>query len=137
MPSHEFDLAPPPDTERSRELWLQQAVGFVLFEDVRRYAMNQIPDGCEPHVREAAERGIDAAVYGLMRVIDGVSGSLSNDRQRVELQIIARHVCLNEDDEDEVLASLDLASGDGMCTGYHRWLNGDFGADAVAFPAGR
>ena len=34
----------------------------------------------------------------------------------------------------KVVAELELSDGDGMCMGYHGWLEGDFGEDPVAAP---
>lgn len=40
--SDEFTLAPVPPERRERDLWLQHAAGFVLFEDVRNYARDEV-----------------------------------------------------------------------------------------------
>ena len=80
------------------------------------------------------QKGIDDAVYGLMMVIDGVSGALSNDSDRVELSVVARHVRNKETGEATVINELNLADGDGMCMGYHGWLKGNFGSNPVATP---
>lgn len=66
-----------------------------------------------------------------MMVIDGVTGSLRNDTQAVELSVTAR---LLETDSGDVVAEVDLREGDGMCMGYHGWLDGDYGEDLVAIP---
>lgn len=34
MASYEFELASPPEPGFGRELWLMQAAGLILFEDV-------------------------------------------------------------------------------------------------------
>ena len=134
MATHNYQLAGPPESERARELWLQHAVGFIVFEDIRRYALEQIDPQLSPEARQAVQKGIDDAVYGLMMVIDGVTGALSNDSERVELSIVARHVTKDEKQGSDLINELDLARGDGMCMGYHGWLEGDFGADPVATP---
>jgi len=38
-----YTLTNPPAEERRRELWLQHAAGFILFQDMRKYAIDQIP----------------------------------------------------------------------------------------------
>ena len=134
MPTYNYQLAGPPESKRARELWLQHAVGFIVFEDIRRYALDNIDPQLSPEVRQVVQKGIDDAVYGLMMVIDGVTGALSNDSERVELSIVARHVGKSEKGESVLINELDLARGDGMCMGYHGWLKGDFGADPVAAP---
>lgn len=135
MATDNYQLAGPPESKRARELWLRHAAGFIFFEDVRRYALNEIDPNLAPEVRRAIEKGIDDAVYGLMMVLDGVTGALANDSERVELTVVAQHVRKNEKGESAaVLNEIDLAKGDGMCMGYHGWLQGDFGSDPVATP---
>ena len=36
-------LALPPLDDRSRELWIQHAAGFIIFRDMKDYAVNNIP----------------------------------------------------------------------------------------------
>lgn len=128
--SYEYELLDPPADSRGRELWIQHAAGFILTEDVRRYATDRIDSSLPEDVREAVLKGIDDALYGLMQVIDGVSGVLSNSDHRVELKVVAEQ---NRSDENRSTAyELDLRDGDGMCTGYHGWVQGDFGEDPVA-----
>ena len=134
MATFNYELVGPPESKRARELWLQHAVGFIFSEDIRGYARDRIDPNLAPEVREAIQKGIDDAVYGLMMVIDGVTGALSNDSDRVELSIVARHVSKDEKGDSAVLNELDLAHGDGMCMGYHGWLEGDFGENPVATP---
>jgi hypothetical protein len=106
---------------------MQHGAGFILFEDVRRYAAEQMDPELAPHVRAAVEKGIDDAVYGLMMVLDGVTGALSGSKHRLELGIAARLVRLDDGRDEEVIAELDLSHGDGMCMGFHGWRTGDFG----------
>jgi len=135
MATHNYQLAGPPESKRARELWLQHAVGFIVFEDIRRYALDKIDPHLAPEVHQAVQKGIDDAVYGLMMVIDGVTGALSNDSERVELSVVARHVMKDKQGvSGAVINELDLASGDGMCMGYHGWLKGDFGTAPVVTP---
>jgi hypothetical protein len=126
--SSELELYAPPQEERAFELWLQHAAGKVLFEDVRAYAMRRVDPHLSSEARSAAETAINDAVYGLMMVIDGVSGSLRNDIHSVELSMIAR---LIDCKDRKVLAQIDLQEGDGMCIGYHGWLQGDYGENPI------
>jgi len=66
------------------ELWLQHATGRILFEDVRGYAIDRIEQALSAEAHAAAKKGIDDALYGLMMVLDGVTGALANETQRVE-----------------------------------------------------
>lgn len=114
MAAFEFNLLEPPNDPRQRELWLQHAIGFILFQDVRDYALQQIDASLKDDEKSAAIKAINDAVYGLMMVLDGVTGSLSNESRRVNLRVFAELVDVKT---DEVVESLDLMDGDGMCRG--------------------
>ncbi len=129
MASWQLRLQPPPKEPRAFELWLQHAAGRILIEDVRAYALEEVNPCISEEARAAAEKGINDALYGLMMVIDGVSGTLANETQHVELSVQARLV---DHEPPSVVAAIDLKEGDGMCMGYHGWLAGDFGAHPVA-----
>jgi ligand-binding sensor domain-containing protein len=128
MSTGDFILAPPPASERRRELWIQHAVGFILFEDVRGWAMQRLDPNLDATAKAAALKAINDTVYGLMMVLDGVSGSLRNSEYSVHLQTKA---CLTPAGSDEVTYALDLQDSDGFCMAYHAWLEGDFGDDPV------
>jgi hypothetical protein len=131
MSTSDFILGPLPTSERRRELWIQHAAGFILFEDVRGWAIQNLDPNLDATARAAALKAINDTVYGLMMVIDGVSGGLGNSDYLVHLQTKA---CLTRmESPGEVTYSLDLARGDGFCMGYHGWVEGDFGKDPVAF----
>jgi hypothetical protein len=132
MATWHYELAEPPSEPRALELWLQHAAGFVVFEDVRRYAMDKIDPTLSAKERSAAQKGIDDAVYGLMMITDGVTGGIASANQNVYIDFIARLARRVEGHDDEVLAEVDLRRGDGMCMGYHGWLEGDFGEDPIA-----
>jgi hypothetical protein len=131
VPSWQLELQLPPPSERCFELWLQHAAGRIFFEDVRGYALGQIDRSLSIEAQAAAEKAVDDAVYGLMMVIDGVSGSLRNEHQSVEITVAAQLV---NREAGEVAATLDLRTGDGMCMAYHGWAQGDYGDHPVAIP---
>ena len=125
MATFEFNLSEPPSDSRQRELWLQHAIGFVLFQDVRNYALQQVDPLLNDEEKVVATKAINDAVYGLMMLLDGVTGTLANETQRVNLRVIAELV---DAKSEHLIESLDLMDGDGMCMGYHGWLENDFGA---------
>jgi len=129
MASWQLELHEPPQGDRPLELWLQHATGRILFEDVRGYAIDRIEQALSAEAQAAAKKGIDDALYGLMMVLDGVTGALANETQRVELAVQARLV--NRSPE-KIVVELDVKDGDGMCMGYHGWLEGNYGEDPVA-----
>jgi len=111
-------LAHPPADDRARELWLQHVAGYILMRDVRRPGL------------EAFD--VDAAVYGLMQVAEGVTGSLHNDCWEVRVRVVVE---LADRNTDEVHQRLDLYEGDGACTGLHGWIDGDYGTYPITQPS--
>lgn len=134
MATWQHELVEAPTEPRARELWLQHAAGFIILEDVRRYAMERIDPALSDDVRAAIQKGIDDAVYGLMMVIEGVTGGLSNASHTVYIDFIARLASHHVSGNRDVLSEIDLRQGDGMCMGYHGWLAGDFGENPVTVP---
>lgn len=136
MASDDFQLATPPKSADARELWLQHAAGFILFEDVRRYAAERIDPKLPAELRTQAQKSIDDALYGIMMIADGVTGILSNGTENVRVRVVAQHA-RNTGDDDSVIMEIDLFDGDGMCMGFHGWLEGDFGSDEVAIKSAK
>ena len=137
MAAHEHQLSSVPKDKRARELWLQHAAGFLLFEDARGYALEKVDPSLGPEAREAVVKGIDDALYGLMMIADGVSGRLSNASNEVHLALLVRHLRKRANGDSELVEEVDLAYGDGMCLGMAGWLQGDFGAHPPAKTAAR
>ncbi|PQO45394.1 hypothetical protein [Blastopirellula marina] len=117
-------LTEAPNAPRQLELWLQHAAGCIIWEDVRNYAREQIDPSLSEEARSAALEAIDHAVYGLMMLIDGINVPLRNDRQEITLSVTAK---LTDRESEQTISELDLFDGDGMCMGYHFWMEGDFG----------
>ncbi len=66
-----------------------------------------------------------------MIVLAGVTDALANDSERIDCRVVAQHVRQGESDDDTVISEVDLANGDGMCTGYHGWIDWDFGSSPI------
>lgn len=122
----------PPDEIRARELWLQHAAGFILFQDMRKYAIDRIPSGTDEVTKELIVRGIDDAVYGLMMIMDGVTGGLRNDQFAVSLESMIK---LTEN--GKTIQEINTSDGDGMSMGFHGWKEGDFGGLEPAIADGK
>jgi len=90
MATWQHELVDPPAEPRARDLWLQHAAGFIVFEDVRRYAMERIDPALTGEARATVVKRINDALYGLMMIIDGVAGGLSNASHTVYIDFIAR-----------------------------------------------
>ena len=117
-----FTLTNPPNDERARELWLQHAAGFILFQDIRKYAIDPIPGNTNENIKELIVKGIDDAVYGLMMIMDGVSGHLKNDKYAISIENI-----IKLKSNGETIQEINTLDGDGMCMGFHGWKENDFG----------
>jgi hypothetical protein len=131
MGTDNYQLASAPESEDDRTRWLEHAAGFILFEDMRRYASAQIDPNVSPEARAQIEKGIDDAVYGLMMIMDGVTGILSNETEEVAIQFTARLVRRDDEGNGKLLAEADLNRTDGMCGSFHGWKEGDFGEAPV------
>jgi hypothetical protein len=131
MSSSDFVLGPVPAEERDRELWLQHAAGFIFFEDMRGYAAGRLDPTLDENARAAALKAIDDTVYGLTTILDGVTGGLGSRQYLVHLWT---KVCPMRDGKGgaTLADSVDLLEGDGMCMGFHGWVEGDFGKKPVA-----
>jgi hypothetical protein len=119
-------LASPPADDRGRELWLQHAAGYIIFRDMKEYAVNNIPDGTTESTKEKIIQGIEDAIYGLMMIMDGVVGTLQNGEYTVSIE---NNILLEKD--GQVIQKINTLNGDGMCMGFHDWRAGDFGEDDV------
>lgn len=117
-----YKLTDPPTEGRIRELWLQDAAGFILFENIRKYAIDRIPSETNEQIKELIVKGIDDAVYGLMMIMDGVTGRLKNDEYGIFIESIIK---LEKDGEE--IQKMNTFAGDGMCMGFHKWKENDFG----------
>lgn len=127
MASSDFALTGVPTDPRQLELWLQHAAGFIVFEDVSHYALERLDPALDDATKSIVTRAVNDAVYGLMMIVDGVSGSLRNDEDTVELTMTVR---LRRG--DTLITEMDLQQGDGMCMGYHGWVAGEFGTQPPA-----
>ncbi|MCA5005247.1 hypothetical protein [Sphingobacterium bovistauri] len=119
-------LVNPPEKERAKELWMQHGAGFLVFENIRKYALDKINPETDETTKAQIIKGINDTVYGLMMQMDGVFDPLENEQYRLELQ--SNIVLFKNEEVVEVINTLD---GDGMCMAYHDWLEGDFGEDEL------
>ncbi|HCN49500.1 MAG TPA: hypothetical protein DIT10_10465 [Chryseobacterium sp.] len=120
------ELANPPSDQRDRELWMQHGAGYIVFENIRKSAISKIPSEADNTLREAHLTAIDNTIYGMMMQMDGIFGSLENENYRLDLQT---NIVLYKD--GEVMEELNTLEGDGMCMGFHGWIENDFGSDEI------
>lgn len=120
------ELANPPSNERDRELWMQHGAGYIIFENIRKYAIDRLPAEIDENLREAHLKTIDNTIYGMMMQMDGIFDPLENENYRLALQT---NIVLYKD--EEVIEELNTLDGDGMCMGFHGWMENDFGNDEI------
>ena len=130
MATHKYTLGNLPNNPEDQELWLQHVAGFIIFEDARNYAIEQIPPDTNSKTREKIISGIDQAIYGMMMIFDGASGKLENDKHQITLSTLV-NLSSKGERSIETIKEVKLAEGDGMCTGFHSWREGDFGKNPV------
>lgn len=65
---------------------------------------------------------MDDAIYGLMMIMDGVTGCLKNDQYAVSIENI-----IKLERNGEAIQEINTFHGDGMCMGFHGWKENDFG----------
>ncbi|WP_143448515.1 hypothetical protein [Kineosporia sp. A_224] len=117
-------LSEVPDEARSRELWMQHAIGYVLMAQMREYAVARIPQDASIEARQLAMRVLDHALFGLMEICDGFNGPLRSPTHEFSVDLVGT---LRRSDDETVVARQTLFDGDGACMGVHGWLDGDFG----------
>ena len=121
---NKLPLSAVPNGDRSRELWLNHAGGYILLRDIRDYARAQMAPVLTPEARKAALKAIDDALYGVTMVLDGVPEPLQNSTHRVWLDC---RVVLGEWQDGNMVEVEQITQGEGWCMGYHSWQEGDFG----------
>jgi hypothetical protein len=129
LSTYQHKLAPAPSDAAARRLWLQHVAGFILFEDAHKYAVSRLPSSLNGAAKEAAMKAIDDTLYGVMMIVEGVTGALGNSDHTVDLHLVVR---LCDADNGEPIEALNLRDGDGACMGFHGWREGDFGKVPVA-----
>lgn len=116
------------DDQRKRWLHAAQRFGLHLMSASHDYAIDRIPADATPRERELATAAARDAIYGMMMLFDGVADSDIDSRHSACYKLIAE-IILNDD--DRVVADFELApDGDGLCMGYHGWLDSNFSADS-------
>lgn len=131
MATYKFKLHNPPSDYQDKRLWLQHVAGLIYFEDARQYAIDKIDEKIDSHTREKIIKGIDDTIYGLMMIFDGVTGELKNSEYAVTLETSV-NLIQKSDNDSRVIEKINLFDSDGMCMGYHGWIEGDFGEYPIA-----
>lgn len=108
-----------------RRIAAGNAFGRHLMAAARDYALGCIPDSLSSQEREVAAKAALDAIYGMMMLLDGVASASVGPDHRVEYVLLSR---VRSTRGGEVIEEFELApGGDGLCMGYHGWVDGDFG----------
>jgi hypothetical protein len=117
-----------PEDKRSRELIVQQWFGRDLMAHARDLAVKRIPSTATPEARELATKAALDALYGVMQILDGVTGDPLDEHRAVEFLLLGRVVQTGEGGRDEVLEEYEIGpGGEGLCRVFPRWTKDDFG----------
>lgn len=122
-----FTLTDPPIDKDDREAWMTHAAGHIIFEQMRRYAVQRIPKDTDDATREKIITGIDDAIYAYTMLLDGVFSPFSNKQYEVSIDT---RILLTKAD-GEIVHALHTFDTEGMCMAYHGWKEGDFGEDPI------
>jgi hypothetical protein len=73
---------------------------------------------------------VDRTLYGALQVLDGVTPPIGNEDLDVEFVLTAR---VSDRVTGQVIDEIELGqNGEGLCMGFHGWVEGDFGSVPVS-----
>jgi len=125
-----YEEWPPATQGESRRLIMAHTFGRHLMENVREHALSRIPEEASLEARALAEQAVTDTLYGFVMLLDGVFRNWIDKEYFVDYRLIGR-IFEQSSDKDEPVETFDVEeSGDGLCIGFHMWMEGDFG-DAV------
>jgi hypothetical protein len=117
-----------PEDKRTRELIVQHWFGRDLMAHARDFAAKRIPSTASPEARELAKKAALDAIYGVMQILDGVTGDPLDEQRAVEFLLLGRIVQTTDSGRPDVLEEYEIGpGGEGLCNGFPRWIKGDFG----------
>lgn len=102
---------------------MQHGAGYIVFENIRKSAISKIPPEADNTLRDAHLAAIDNTIYGMMMQMDGIFGSLENENYRLICKPILSFIKMAK-----WLKDSNTLEGDGMCMGFHGWIENDFGS---------
>ena len=117
-----------PAKKRKRELIVEHWFGRDLMASARDYAWERISPTASRKARNLAQKAALDAIYGVMMLLDGVTSTRIDASHAVQYLLLGRVIELNKPDGADVLEQYEIApGGDGLCMGFHGWVEGDFG----------
>ena len=115
-----------PTNPRTRWVQAGNTFGRHLMDAAKEYAFDRIPKSIPAADREIVQRAALDAIYGMMMLLDGVADSEIDEAHRIEYVLLARVREISE--SYDAIEEFELApEGDGLCIGFHGWVEDDFG----------
>lgn len=111
--------------EHSRWIMAGHTFGRHLMAAARDYAFERIPASATAKERELAEKAALDAIYGMMMLLDGVAVSKIDKTHTASYVLLSRIFATGK---SQPVEEFELApDGDGLCMGFHDWIEDDFG----------
>jgi hypothetical protein len=125
MSPQRLDVGELPEEAHARLIHLSNVFGRVLFETARSPSPKRgelLPET----VNTGAAAVVDRALYGALQVLDGVTPPIGNEELHIEFVLTAR---VSDRATGQVIDEIELGpNGEGLCMGFHGWVEGDFGS---------
>lgn len=117
-----------PADRRARELLIEHSFGRDVMKSARDYAWERIPANASQEARECARNAVLDAIYGFFMLLDGVTGQGIDASHGIRYVLAGQVVRHDKPRPSDVLEEYEIApDGDGLCMGFHSWVEGDFG----------
>src|SRR6266702_2910757 len=110
----------------SQARWIAAAdtFGQHLADGARDYALARIPGSASEETRAIAKQAVHDALYGVMMVLEGITRNDIDGDHWMQYVLSTR---VRGRQEGITLETIELSPvGDGLCMGFHSWLNEDF-----------
>lgn len=105
-----------------QQRWIDAAnvFGYHLMQASLKRALERVPATASAECQDIARQAALDAIYGVLMLLDGVADS---DEVRYTLYAEVDRV-----DSELPCEGIELApDSDGLCMGFHGWVEGDFG----------
>jgi hypothetical protein len=107
----------------SRRIDAADTFGRHLAEGARDYALQRIHKSVSEETRAIATQAVLDALYGVMMVLEGITPNDVDAHHRIQYVLSARV----RKRQEGTVETIELSpEGDGLCMGFHRWLNQEF-----------
>jgi hypothetical protein len=114
-----------PKEQHARWIKFGHTFGRHLMESARDYAFQRIDPSASAKSRALAEKAALDAIYGVLMLFDGIPLNKIGPSHAIDYALLAR--VREHPDGDNPVEVVELAPrGDGLCVGYHMWVDGEY-----------